>query len=218
MNILIVISSKSPNDILYVCIQCLYHIQILNDKENIYTVCIVDSDSDNFDVYMKIQEDFPFVTIIFPKNTNYEYGAWKIAYSIFSNYDIYFCIQDSVIIERFIPLSLVNDTNAFTFHHESGFHSHIETKEIAVEILNNSTLDQDKVKGLIDTPFNLAQHSSFIVTKNVINDIFTKITQPPVNKDGSCTYERIFGIYFLVHNINTFNLYDFFTKIHGNRS
>jgi len=178
----------------------------------------VDSDSDNFDVYMKIKQDYPDVEIIFPKNKNYEYGAWKIAYSNFSNYDIYFCIQDSVTIKSFVPLSLVNDTNTFTFHHESGYHSHIEVKEICVEILNNSTLDQDKVKCIIDTPFNLAQHSSFIVTKNVINDIFTRITQPPVNKDGSCSYERIFGLYFLVQNINTFNLYDYFTKTHGNRS
>ena len=47
-----------------------------------------------------------------------------------------------------------------------------------------------------------------IVTNNQI---------PPINKEGSCCYERIFGIYFLDKKINTLNLHDFMNKIHGKR-
>ena len=44
--------------------------------------------------------DFPNVEIFFIKNKNYEYGAWKYALSIYPNYDIYFCIQDSIIVKK----------------------------------------------------------------------------------------------------------------------
>ena len=63
----------------------------------------------------------------------------------------------------------------------------------------------------------MAQHSAFIVNKNTFQDIFYHLTIPPINKNGSCFYERNFGIYFLDKCIDTLNLYDFMHKLNGGR-
>jgi hypothetical protein len=55
MKTLIVISSKSPNPNLYDCVNQLYKIQIKDSQD--YKICIVDSDSDDFIYYNKIQND-----------------------------------------------------------------------------------------------------------------------------------------------------------------
>ena len=53
INILILISSKSPNHLLFDCIESFYKIQI---KENVsqYKICVIDSDSDDISEYEKI--------------------------------------------------------------------------------------------------------------------------------------------------------------------
>jgi hypothetical protein len=40
---------------------------------------------------------------------------------------------------------------------------------------------------------------------------------PPIDKTESCFYERNFGLYFILKNIITHNMYDFFMKEHGGR-
>lgn len=118
MDYLIVISSKSQNPYLYSNIESLIKIQINN---NILTtkICIIDSDSDNIDNYTKVIKDFPFVEVHFIKNKNYEYGAFKYAYSIYSLYNYYICIQDTTLCNKKIPLDIVNNNNAFIFFHDS---------------------------------------------------------------------------------------------------
>ena len=55
MKILIIISSKSPNDKLLNCIYLLYKIQIANDcNSNDYKICVIDSDSNDFNIYNQI--------------------------------------------------------------------------------------------------------------------------------------------------------------------
>lgn len=210
---LIVISSKSPNPYLYECIDKLYKIQIKNKIRE--KICIIDSDSDDLTNYIKIKNAFPFVEIYFIKNKNYEYGAWKYAYSIYPNYDIYIFLQDSIIINKKIPFNIIDDYNAYIFHNYEGYESHLSIKEAGINNIKNSGLNYANT---VDKFFCVAQHNSFIVNNYMVKDIFETLQIPPINKDGSCFYERNFGLYFILKNIKTHDLYNYFNKYHGNRN
>jgi hypothetical protein len=212
MKTLICISSKSPNPLLHTCISSLYKIQVKNDPN--YKICVVDSDSNDFSHYEIVRRDFPEVDLCFVKNKNYEYGAWKYALEKYSDFDLYFCIQDSIILARYIHLSIVNDTRAYIHYHKSGYHSHLSIKQEGILNLRDSGLPY---QSLIDTKFTLAQHSIMIVTRNILQDIFSTLTHPPENKNGSCFYERNFGLFFLCKNIHTEDLSHYVTKHHGKR-
>jgi hypothetical protein len=137
--ILIVISSKSPNKFLYDCIDNLYKIQIKNSTN--YKICIVDSDSNDLTIYENVKSDFPSVEIHFVKNQNYEYGAWKYAYSKYPNYNIYICIQDSIKINKEVPLNNVNNNNSYIFYHTSGYNSDPPIKNTGIQNLKNCGLE-----------------------------------------------------------------------------
>jgi len=207
---LIIICSKSPNPNLYNCVEQLYKIQ-MDDNTNI---CIVDSDSDNFDIYNKLKEKYPSVDIQYAKNKNYEYGAYKYAYNLYPNYDIYICIQDTLTCTKKIDLTIVDNNNVYTYFHFGGFTTHIDIKQYAIKLLEGVNLNY---KDIIDTPFNLSTHNSFIVNKYIMKNIFETLVNPPINKDDSCAYERIFGLYFILKNIKTHELSNHFTKNNGGR-
>jgi len=211
--VLIVILSKSPNAILHQCLDNMFKIQI-KDKTN-YKVCVVDSDSDSMDIYERIKVDFPTVELHFIKNKNYEYGAWKFASEHYPNYDIYFCIQDSVIIKKEVPLSIVDDKNAYIWFHKSGYHLNQSVKAVGKFNMNRAGI---KYNNIINSHFTIAQHNSFIVNKNIMKDIFKTLISSPTNKRGSRSYERVFGIYFIKKNIKIHNMEDYFTKYHGGRT
>ena len=113
MKTLICISSKSPNPFLYKCIENLYKIQIEDSKD--YKICIIDSNSDDISYYDILIKDFPDVEICFIKNINWEYGAWIHSYIKYPMYDIYFCIQDSLIIKKKLDINIVNNNNSCIF-------------------------------------------------------------------------------------------------------
>lgn len=200
--VLIVISSKSPNPQLYGCIDSLYKIQI-NNNVNTYKICVIDSDSDDFTNYLQVTNHFPNVEVCYVKNKNYEYGAWKYALQLYPDYDIYFCIQDNVIIKDNINISIVDNTHAYTYNNNSGYNSDIWVKDLGIQLLQNSGLDYSS---LIHTDFTLAQCSSFIVNNAVMKNIFFTLQEPPIDKSGSRCYERNFGLYFLLKYINTIDL------------
>ena len=215
MRILIVISSKSPNPHLYTCIANLYRIQIRPDPDpsNQYKVVVVDSDSDDITNYNIVQCDFPEVEIGFVQNQNYEYGAWKTAYELYPNQDIYFCIQDTNLLQHPIDLSLVQEKRAYTFHVDSGFD--LEIRDLCREFLAPSGLDYEPYFG---KNFCIATHSIFIVHKDTIADIFRTLPIPPTNKFGSNSTERIFGLYFILRGIDTMDMSKNIQKIHGLRA
>ena len=134
--------------------------------------------------------------------------------NLYPDYDIYMCIQDSLIINKPIDLSIINNTNAYTFHTPLGFYSHLHAKPVAIELLKDVNLNY---KDIIDTDFIIAQHSSFIVNNYVMKNIFETFIHPPINKDGSCAYERIFGMYFILKNIKTEDMNTYFRKYSGSR-
>ena len=213
--VLIVISSKTPNPMLYKCIDNLHKIQINSDLGNFYKICVVDSNSDDYTNYNNIKKDFPNVDIDFANNKNYEYGAWKYAYSKYPNYDKYICIQDTLLITKQIPIDIVTSNSAYTFtDHDKGFLSHIEIKPVGMSFLNNSSLTNYEDLG---DNFIIATHSSFIVNNERMKDLFDTLREPPTNKDGSCAYERVFGLYFQLKNIKREPLQNYFSKIHGGR-
>ena len=212
MKTLITICSRAPNPFLYNCISQLYKVQIQTDPN--YTICVVDSDSSDLTHYDLVKGDFPAVEIHFCKNRNYEYGAWKYALSTYPDYDTYFCIQDTIIIQHKLDLSIVNGLTAYTFHNYSGFTSHVSLKPHALNYLKDSGVEY---ASLFDKTFTLAQHSMFIVTNSVIKDIFRTYTVPAIDKDGSCCYERLFGLYFLHNKINTIDCSMAMTKYNGRR-
>lgn len=213
-NVLVCICSKYPNPFLYKCIDELYKKQINTNEDYIYKIHVVDSDSEDLIYYNQIEQAFPDVEIHMIKNKNYEYGAWKYILDKYPSFDIYFCIQDTIFINNYIDLNILDDKTGYTFHNFTGYYSHIDIKEIGIENLKDSGLNYDSI---IDSEFNIAQHSCFIVKNVIIKDIFKHLTIPPINKCGSCFYERNFGIYFLDKQIKTINLYDFMSKINGER-
>lgn len=213
MNILICISSRFPNKILLECLDKLYKIQV--GDGNTYKICVVDSDSSNLMYYSEVEKTFPEVEINLVKNKNYEYGAWKYILNKYSNYDVYFCIQDSNIIHRHIDISKVSDIIAYIFYNRSGFRNHTTIQARAIDYLEKGALDY---KYIINTNFNLAQHSSFIVNRKTLTDIFISLPEPPVDKEGSCIYERNFGLYFIIKEFTTLNLYEYMSKKHLGRN
>jgi len=210
--VLIVISTRNPTDCLIHNIAKLQTMQLTDG--NAYKIICVDSDSDNFETYETIKNRFPFVDIHLVKNKNYEYGAYKYALKTYPNYDIYICIQDTFLITSRVDLSEVNDYCCYSSMDDSGFFSHPEVKEFGKQLLSNTAFESNSI---IDTYFTLAMHSSFIVTNKVLNDIFNTLINPPYDKYGSCCYERLFGLYFILKGIKTININPIAVKVHGGR-
>jgi len=173
---------------------------------------VVDSDSDDFTEYDKVSCDFPEVEIHVVKNRNYEYGAWKYAYELYPQEDIYFCIQDTNILQQYIDLSLVQENRVYTFQIDSGFD--LDLRDICRKLLAPSGLDYESYFG---RNFCIAGHSIFIVHKNTIADIFQTFPIPPTDKYGSCSTERIFGLYFILKEVLTMDMSKNIDKIYGSR-
>jgi hypothetical protein len=216
MEVAICICSKYPNPFLYKCIENIYknQINIDNTQRYRYEIHVIDSDSDNLINYIKISEDFPHVKVHMIKNKNYDYGAWKYMLDTYNSFDIYFCIQDTVFINNYIDLNKIDDNNVYAFHYHTGYNSHLSVKDLGIEYLKESNLDYIP---LIDTNFNVAIHCSFILNHKTLENIFKHLIIPPIDKNGACTYERLFGLYFIIKNIHVIDLYNFMYKIHGGR-
>lgn len=207
-SLVILICSKHPNTFLYA------NIEKIRDIYKNAKIAVIDSDSEHFDTYTNIKESFPEVDIHFLKNKNYEYGAWKIGYELYPNYDIYMCIQDALLIQQAIDLTIVNSNNVYTFFHCSGFLFDIPTIPIVKQLTLNTNLNYEN---LIPTLFNIAAHSSFIVNNYVLKHMYSLLIHPPISKIGGRAYERIFGLYFILHSIKTHPMNEYFTKLGGGR-
>jgi hypothetical protein len=216
MNVVVCICSKYPNPFLHKCIEYLYNnqINVKSDKKYIYKIHVIDSCSDNLFYYNNISQCFQDVEIHMVENKNYEYGAWKYILDKYTSSDIFFCIQDTMFVENYIDLDILNDKTVYAFNLPGGYKFHMATKEVGIENLKNSNLNYMPI---IDTDFNLAQHCSFIVNKQIFQDIFRHLTIPPIDKNSACSYERIFGIYFIDKGIHTVDLNKFICKINGGR-
>ena len=109
IKILIVISSRYPNYQLENTIENIYKYQ--DFKKYIIDICIVDSDSSTFYTYIKLKNKYPNILIELSQNCNYEYGAYKKGYELYPDYDVYFCVQDTVYMTKEINFSAFTDSS-----------------------------------------------------------------------------------------------------------
>ncbi len=213
--ILVIISSKSPNPYILNCIDTLYNIQFKDYSNNDFKICVIDSDSDNFDNYDIIKNKFPSVEIHFIKNKNYELGAWKLGYELYPDYDTYFCLQDSMLLENKIDLDKINDKIAYSMNWNTKYFSDETRKNRAIELLENVDLEYNDI---IDNKFPIVLNTSFIVNNNVLKDIINTFINLPVKKLDSIVTEGLIGIYFVSKKIKVFNVADKIKKFHGKRN
>lgn len=214
-SLLIIICSRNPIQELIQNITNLYKFFDNYDKK----ICIIDSGSTDLTTYNKISEQFPLIEIHFVNNKNYEYGAYKYAYLKYPDYDIYCCIQDTFIIKKDIDISKIDDKTVFTYRDRpSGWGYHPRIKPHGIKLLiNTDLLKYPEFQKLNNKRFTLTTHCSFICTNYTIKNIFETLINPPINKTGSCCYERLFGLYFIIKNYNNINISRKVKKIHLKR-
>jgi hypothetical protein len=133
---------------------------------------------------------------------------------LYPDYDIYMCIQDSLVIHAHVDLNIINSNNAYTFYHPYGFLDESEHISTACKLMENTGL---KYEGLLYVPFIIAAHCSFIVTNSVLKHMLSILIHPITNKVEERLYERIFGLYFILHSIQTHPMNQYFTKVSGGR-
>tara|TARA_Y200000002_G_C22652603_1_gene652044 strand:- start:129 stop:737 length:609 start_codon:yes stop_codon:yes gene_type:complete len=187
-----------------------YKFQITNEDE--YKIICVDNDSKITSTYDLIQNQFPNVDILHFKNKNYEWGAYKYAYENFKDFDKYICLQDTIVIKQKIDISIVNENKVYTAWHLSGFYSHygLKNSKIRNRILKNVNLD---VEPIINSAFCLAQHNTFIIDRKCLGLLFETLINPPIKKEDTNFYERLYGMFFILKNIETVNLHPYIIKI-----
>ena len=211
--LLVIISSKNPNELL------LKNIKNIINLYPYAKILIVDSDSTNFNTYNKIIELNlnQKIEIAYIKNKNFEYGAYKYGFEKYPNYDKYMCIQDSFIINKYIDINKVNDLTCYTYHKNTGYFKAMRClKRFSLQLLENSSI-LSTYKKLHNKKFNQSQHNSFIISNDTFNKILINLNKLPYNKKTSVSYELIFGLFFIHFNYNTLPLNQFVTKIHGRR-
>ena len=208
--VLIVFSCFNPPLCLLECINNIYKIQITDEFQ--YKIICVDNDSKITSTYDIINNMFPEIEICYVKNNNYEWGAYKYAKENFKIFDIYMCLQDTNLITKKIDISLIKENEVFSIFHKSGFyyHSDIKNGEMRERLLKNTNLD---VKDIIDTPFCLAQHNTFIVYKKNLDIMYETLINPSICKLDTNFYERLYGLFFIIKKIKTIDLEPYIKKI-----
>jgi hypothetical protein len=167
-------------------------------------IVIVDSDSTDKSYFdLKLDNNLIIEDI---GNKQYEYGSIIHGYKNYPNYDNYVFLQDSMILDRSIDeLSQLNDTVIL-----------LENLDIQISANNPlSGFDWDSTF-FSDSPlFPLIDHAtlkltiwnSFIIHKNILNTIINSESflsaDPPKNKSGSRSWERVWSMIFYHNNIPT---------------
>jgi hypothetical protein len=217
MKTLVIISSKSPNPYLLTTIQTLYEGQFKGKSTNDFKIVVVDSCSDDLCEYLKVKQQYPEVAIMLTNNANYEFGAYKQAYTLYDDYDIYMCIQDNMIFdgESIDLLQIANVGVGVMASCRNGFKSHLVIKERAEEMLR--CMDTIPYEHIINVDFEICVSNLIIATNSIMKGMFNTLTILPVNKRESCIYERLLSIYFISKEIKTICVSDKLTKINQQR-
>ncbi len=194
-SILVVYSCYNPPSSLLDSIQSVYN-KIININHFHIAVVCVDNDSNILTTYDVIKNKFPDVEIIFNKNKNYEWGAYKYAYDNFPHYDFYFCLQDTIIFEKPFDIDLIEDNSPYTIFHSGGF-KNMGRGFSSQDLLNHRLFKQNiNFDDMVDEDFILCQHNTLLITRSDLSKLFESLINPPTNKIETEMYERIFGAYF----------------------
>ena len=163
MKKLCVISSKNPNNIL------ITTISKLKEYYPDFDIVIIDSDSDNTEIFKNIPDD---VKIEFIKNHNWELGAWYYAVNYYNTYDIYMCIQDSLTPIKSFNLdcnNIINSDYFYSFHYSASLGEGGYLDELS-EVYKDTDLSFIcNMNG--NTQITGAAHSSFIANSKVTKKI-----------------------------------------------
>lgn len=224
-NILIVYSCFNPPLCLITSIQSVYNLQIKNDNAHNYEIVCIDNGSSITTTYNMINKQFPLVKIVNANNKNFEWGAYKYALKHFNIYDIYICLEDTLILKKKLDLQMITNgcvgiaVNKCGFNHfQHVYKMNIEQvlkcddfKRLTKDTIINSQND------LIKTHFAIAQHNSFIITKTDLHNLFSILKNPAIKKIDSCLYERLFGYFFIQNQIDTIDITNHLIKIPRNK-
>ena len=203
---LCIISTRNPTKIL---LDCISQVEMLFDT---FDIVVVDSNSDNRTILNEL--NYPIIS----GNSNYEFGAYKLGYESNKSYKNYMCIQDSFIpIKKIDSLNEISDQISMVNKYEIGFSTHTGIINCAKDLVDKTTYSELFSK-ICNTKFMIDLNCSFIVSNNTIKNIIDTLPNLPINKDGSCSYERIFGIFFLYHNHEIIDINGYFQKIQLGRS
>ena len=191
MKNLAIICARNPTDIL------LRTIIGLNEHYSDFDIVIIDSNSEETDTYDTIKKDHPHVNIHFIKNKNYEFGAYKAAYKLYPNYDIYMCLQDAVTPLKRFPFEEMGDNDVCHLPHYSGL-SWGEGLPTIKGLLKGteyhktfSDLWEKK------TEFSLTTLNFFVVKNPLLKKLIETLPNLPKDKTGSCSFERVLSICFI---------------------
>lgn len=215
--VLVTYSCFNPPTTLVESIQSVYDYVDIGTDQSCKIICI-DNDSSITSTYDKVKEKYPEVEIIYAKNKNYEWGAYKYAYENYLNYDTYVCLQDTIIFRHPFDISL-NDESVCMIYHGGGFQLLGRPELGSLEdirdhrLLQNLDLDIDT---FLHQDFYIAQHNTFIVKRKGIEKLFKTLKNPAINKIDAELYERLFGLFF-IQNLKTLNLLPFIEKINRDK-
>ena len=191
MKNLAVICSRNPTDIL------LNTIEGLNKHYFDFDIVIIDSESGVTDTYDTVKERYPHVGIHFTKNKNYEFGAYKTAYELYPNYDIYMCLQDAITPLKRLSFEDMLDNEVYHLPHYSGlmWHEGLDT----IESLLRGTEYRKTFSHLLKekTRFSLTTLNFFVARNSSLKKLIKTLPNLPKDKMGSCSYERILSICFI---------------------
>ena len=200
---LTIISSKDPGNSLLECVDGIIKYYPMFD------IVIIDSDSENMEMYKKIIHSK--VKIHFLKNKYYEFGARKLGYYLYPEYDIYICIQDSIIPTEKMSLDKFNSDNIGIFSpNDYGFAPHSDFIAKYAEKLVEGTIYYKYFMENCNKNFLIATHTSFIVGNSTLKYILDTLPNlgvpwdddlkaklgPYPQKPFSEATERILGLVF----------------------
>lgn len=217
MQILICICAKNPKRKLVDNIRTLINFYP-NSK-----IVIIDSDSSDFSTYEIIENEFIFqdVEIHYIKNKNMEVGAYVYAYEKYNKYDYYIFQQDSIYQKEYIPL--IHDV--YSMKCILGFKGLCYYDQV-YQIMKDSKYSELilKLKNYRKHRFFLTGHNTIIINRKILPNFveFLKDVIDRYNKMRGIgrfgdICERISGIYFTYHDIDTYQICDFYCKEHGKR-
>jgi len=213
-----VISTKNPTHIL------LDTITNVKKYYPNFDIVVIDSDSDNFDMFKNIPGD---VKVEYIKNKNWELGAWFYAYNKYNKYDIYMFIQDTLTPVKTIPLdyeNIINSDYFYSFHYSTRLKDGGDATIMLGKLRN--VYNNTKLQFIADMDGNTqitgAAHSSFITnSKNTkiileLEDIYM-MKKLKKNKEDAGLSERTVGIMADKHRFRRIDMTGYFKKNHGGR-
>lgn len=166
------------------------NIKSILENHDTSDICVVDSDSSNKD-YMGLYENNSNVFIEDIANHNYEYGAIMHAFGKYAHlYDTFVFMQDSVFITGSIyeQINAAKDSDqvfVIKASRDPGYGKFAYTYSL---INYNEGIHNDIC---ICNTFIISTKN---MTKIVESDFFKNRTKPPIDKHGSCHWERIWSI------------------------